>query len=241
VRTGYKLGPIALRHHRKTVHMFYERALLEKWTLENPCKAVFPPRVPTRETQVLSAREIFDLLKANLDEPIVGKLVLELFGFMRCSSVERVKESDIRWEQRGIIMHGTIRNDVTGQDERGHKSGERKYRQGYRLLLWDWLKHASPKCWTEITAKNYDERKAEAFIRAGVKNSGNVLRHSCASYELAASHDWSHVSHMMQHTSWGMTKRYEGIADEADARLVFAMTPDAVAQTWEQFVGEKTK
>jgi hypothetical protein len=43
------------------------------------------------------------------------------------------------------------------------------------------------------------------------------------------------VSYMMQHTSLKMTERYEGVAEELDAKLVLSMTPAATRLTWEQF------
>lgn len=235
VRRRFELGPIAVRHHRKTVHVFFERALIEKWTMENPCKAVVPPRVYDSDTTVLPVQDIFRLLKANRDQPVVGKIGLELYGFMRCSSVERIVEAHVKWNTRGIEMKGATFNQETGEHERAHKSGKRKFRQGHPPVLWEWLKHASPACWSEVTHKNYDERKAEAFIRADVKNPGNVLRHSCASYTLAVTKNMPYVSYMMQHTSLRMTERYEGQADEHDGKLVLAMTPAAVRLEWNEF------
>jgi site-specific recombinase XerD len=219
-----KFGPVTVRHHRKNLNVFFERALLEKWCVENPCRAVPPPKVDDRDTTVLPARQVFELLKANRDKPIAGRIVLELFGGLRCASVERIEAQHIREESRGIEMPG-----------RKHKSAKRKYRQGHPPVLWEWLKHSAPGCWSEVTEKNYDEKKKEAFVRADVPLLHNVLRHSFASYLLATSKDLPRVSYLMQHSSTKMTERYEGVAEESDAKLVLSMTPAAVALTWEQF------
>lgn len=241
VRQKFGLGSIAVRHHRKTVHMFFERALIEKWTTDNPCKAVVPPKVIEKETTVLKARDIFELLKANREEPVIGKIALELYGFLRCSSVERIRPDDVKWSSLGIVMHGSIIDEETGAEEIGHKSKRRKFRQGHPPIMWAWLKHAGAACWSDITSKNYDERKKEAFTRARVENPGNVLRHSCASYVLAATKNFPYVSYMMQHTSLRMTERYEGIVEELESKMVLAMTPEAVLLEWGSFVKQWKK
>lgn len=122
----------------------------------------------------------------------------------------------------------------------GHKSGTWKFRQGHPPVLWAWLKHAAPGCFTEIHAGNYDFRKGQAFLRAGVANPGNVLRDSFASYMLAATKSYQTVGYLMQHTRVSTTMVYEGTADEADAKLVMAMTPEAVTLDWPEFLKTRT-
>ena len=59
-----------------------------------------------------------------------------------------------------------------------------------------------------------------------------------ASYLLAATKSFPLVGYLMQHKHASTTEKYEGMATEADARLVFAMTPEAVAHEWEDFVAQ---
>jgi site-specific recombinase XerD len=218
-------GPVTVRHHRKNLNVFFERALLEKWCVENPCRAVPPPRVHDQPTEILKPEEIFRLLKLNRERPVVGRLAFELYGFMRCSSVERLELAHLRMEAKGIEMPGAM-----------HKSTKRKFRQGHAPVLWAWVKHAGAAAFEEITEKNYDDKKKAAFVRAGWEEvPHNRLRHSCASYALAETKNMPFVSYMMQHTSMKMTERYEGVAEESAAKLVLSMTPAAVALTWEQF------
>lgn len=231
----YSFAPVTRNHHRKSLYAFCERAILEKWTLENPVKVVRAATVDATDTTVLSAHEVFLLLKSNLKKPIIAKLCLELFGFLRCSSVERIQESDIRWEARGIVMHGSSTDEETEEREQGHKSGKRKFRQGQPPVLWDWLKHGTPDCWTVVTKKNYDELKLAAFDKADVENPGNVLRHTCASVALASTKNMPYVSYQMQHSSLSMTERYEGVYEEMAANMVLSMTPAAVRLSWKTF------
>ena len=225
--TGAPMSNLTKRHHRKDVNTFWKRAVAEGWCRSNPCALVVPPKVDDEDVETLAARDVFALLKANRTEPVVGRMVFELFGGLRCSSVERLKPELVDTAERGILMPGQL-----------HKSGKRKYRQGHPGALWAWVEHAAPACWDRISAGNYDVEKGRAFIRAGVRNSGNVLRHSFASYLLAATKNQPLVGYLMQHKHTATTEKYEGVAKEADARLVFAMTPAAVVLEWDEFVAQ---
>lgn len=225
-RTGQEpMSKATIKNHRKDVNLFFERAVLEDWTEKNPMTAVKSPKLDEVPKEPMPPHDLFRLLKANKDLPVVGRLALELFGGLRCSSAERLHEKHIRWEAKGIAMPG-----------QGHKSESWKYRQGHPPVLWAWLKHAPKACWTDVSPKNYDHLKHDAFVRAGVDNPGNVLRDSFASYWLAITKSYEVVGYLMQHTRRGTTMLYEGVADESDARLVMAMTPAAVRGTWEDFL-----
>lgn len=220
------LSKVSLRHYRKDVHTFYKRAILEGWVKENPCDAVKPPKVRVVAPVPLTPRQIFALLKANQARPVIGRLVLELFGGLRCSSAEAVKLKDIRFEERGIYIQQ-------------HKSGAPKYREGHPDVLWAWLAVTPEKCW-KMSPQYYDTAKAIAFTEfAGFDNPGNSLRHSFASYYLALKKSYQPVMYLMQHSRVSTTQIYEGIAREADARLVFAMTPQAVSGTYEEFLSSQ--
>ncbi len=122
----------------------------------------------------------------------------------------------INYEQKGLEMPGVI-----------HKSRKRKFRQGQPAALWAWLEHVRvnlPGCW-EMTAKEYYNEKHDAFVRAGVTNPHNGLRHSFASYLLALTKDLPAVGYQMQHSKTTMTENYEGRATEADAKRFFEILP----------------
>lgn len=237
-----KLGPLTLRHHRKSAHLFFEKAQMEKWALENPCVAVANPRVAKKRKPVLSAYDAFCLLKANRTHPIIGRLVIEFYGFLRCASVERLKEPDLHRKTRGIEMHGPSVDDK-GEWQQGHKSGQRMFRQGQPAVLWEWIDHCCPlprppegyPCFTEIHADNYDEKKKQAFVRAHVLPHHNILRHSCITNMLAATRNTAEVSRLAQHSTIHMTLDYEGMIDETDAKMILSMTPAATLLSWEEF------
>lgn len=223
------------RDHRKNWNTFFQRAVDEDWCVKNPCEKVKPPQVFEQDKTPLTPREIFELLKHNANQPVIGRITLELYGFLRNASAQRLKKEELRFDARGIRLPGAVRDEETGQMVVNHKSRKTKYRQGHAPVLWAWLEHAPEGCWTEIGEHNYDFRKSEAFIRARVKNVGNVLRDSCISYHLAAFKNPPLTSYLAQHARMSQTETYEGVVEESDAKLVMAMTPNAVKLTWVQF------
>jgi len=217
--TGKPVSATAQWHHRKNVNTFFRRAVREGWIKKNPCELVDPPKIEAQDVQILTVEQARQLLFANRDQPIAAKLALEMFGGLRCSSVERIKREHIDLKAKGIRMPGGL-----------HKSGASKYRQGQPAICWAWLRAAPETCWTEITASNYKEKKAAAFRRAfgaDFRPPKNCLRHSFASYYIAMTGSLQGASYLMQHTDLLTTTIYEGMAKKAEAKKYFSISPSS--------------
>lgn len=216
-KTGEAIGDLAKRHHRKDVNTFFLRAIAEGWCEKNPCDLVDLPKIPAKDVQILTVEKARKLLEANKGQPIVARLALEMFGALRASSVERLKKEHIDFDRKGIRLPGDL-----------HKSGKAKFRQGHPDILWKWLADAPEKTWTDIDEGNYGHEKVKAVQRAFGPDGSiphNALRHSFASYHLAAFKSLSITSYLMQHTSTHTTTIYEGVATEADAKAYFEIFP----------------
>lgn len=224
------MGGTTRRHHRKNLNVFFARSVLEKWCVENPVTAVAVPKAEDTDVNVLTPRECFDLLKMNRAEPIVGRLAAELFGGIRCSGAQRLTYQQLRRDVKGVLFRA-----------KDQKDEKRKFRQGQPDVFWAWIDHAGEAAWVPLIKRTADQHKHDAFVRAAVKNTGNVLRHTFASVMLASTRNMPAVSYLMQHASTKMTEKYEGVYTQADARLVLAMTPDAVTGTWEKFCKLQSK
>lgn len=217
-----KLGHLARRHYYKSVGTFLNRCVREQWIEESPCKIVTVPQPTMAElaksdiVKLMPVGDVEKLFRANRDQRCVGKLALEAFGGVRYTTAGKMEAEHIDFERRALTMPGHI-----------HKGRKRKYRQGHPDCLWAWLKHAPKDCWT-ITPRDYMEMKSHAFIRAGVTNPHNGLRHSFASYLLAHTKSLPTVSYLMQHSTTSMTEKYEGRANEQDAAKYLAITPESV-------------
>jgi site-specific recombinase XerC len=217
-KTGTSFSNLTKRHHRKDVNTFFKRAVAEGWIAVNPCEIVKPPShdedTSDAAGRVIPAEDLVRLFAANRDQPVIGRMALELFGLLRCSSVERIRKDHVNFEEKGIAMPG-----------QRHKSGKRKYRSGHPDNLWAWLKHAGDAMWSEVTEGNYDKLKGDAFIRAGVTNPGNGLRHSAVSYHMAAFKNPGLTQYLAQHRHSSTTEGYEGLATDAGAKVWLSILP----------------
>ena len=79
-----------------------------------------------------------------------------------------------------------------------------------------------------MTERQYLREKGEAFIRAGVTSTQNCLRHSFATYHIAAFKDAAKTAILMQHTSAAMLwKHYKGNAMHSEGLKYFEILPSA--------------
>ena len=234
------VAPLTKRHHLVSVKTFLKRAHAEGWVMRDVSMAVKPPIVEEEDVEVIPVRQAWQFFRANRDHRAIGRVALEAFGGLRYSSAALLQVGDIKWELHGLEMPAAK-----------HKSRKRKFRQGQPDNLWAWLKHAPDACWS-LTKRQYASEKAEMLVNAGLrpmicksdddrqrlKRLRNVWRHSFASYLLARLKSYAPVQYLMQHSKASTTEIYEGRATERDACLYFAITPDTVLQTWEEFSHE---
>jgi integrase len=218
---GEPMGTVTKGHHRKNVNAFFDRAVMEEWVRSNPCLRVKAPSAKLEDEEddniagrVIPVVDLEKLFRMNRDQPVVGRLALELFGGLRAASAERMLREHVNFEEKGLTLPGVL-----------HKSGKRKYRTGHPEALWAWLRHAGERMWTEVDEGSYGYLKTQAFIRAGVTNPGNGLRHSFVSYHLALNRNMPLTSFLAQHRRSTTTEGYEGLATEADAKRWAAILP----------------
>lgn len=218
---GEPMSVVTKGHHRKNVNAFFDRAVMEEWIRANPCVRVKAPSAKLADEddddiagRVIPVADLEKLFKANRDQPVIGRMALELFGGLRAASAERMLKEHVNFDEKGLTMPGVR-----------HKSGKRKYRAGHPEALWAWLKHAGERMWTEVDEGSYGYLKTQAFIRANVTNPGNGLRHSFVSYHLALNRNTPLTSYLAQHRRSSTTDGYEGLATEADAKRWAAILP----------------
>lgn len=212
-RTGAPLDALTKRHHRKDLNTFLDYCVLEGWLARNPCSAVAVPKVEEEDVILMSIEEGRRLFAANAAFPVVGRLALEAFGFLRASSAGRIGRSHIQFQERGIRMPG-----------HEHKSRKAKFRQGHPDNLWAWLGRAPDECW-EMTAIQYRNEKGLAFARAGLSGSDNRLRKTCLSAHLAWLKNQPLTSYLAQHRHMTTTDNYLGVMTEQDGKAWFEIGP----------------
>jgi hypothetical protein len=240
---GHPIGGHGIKDHRKNASTLCVYAARENWGINaNPFEAVKPPKIEDGDPVVVPLRDAFEFFKANANRPVIGRVALEAFGFVRYGTAGRIGKDGLDFDRNGIRMAAKIHK--TGQ-----KDGRSRYRQGQPENLWAWLKHAPGACW-QMSFLDYREAKRNAFIRAGlrpmdneskddaakIEGLRNIWRHSVISYHLARFQNPGLTQRLAQHASYKQTEDYEGTADAENAARYFMITPETVALTWEQFL-----
>jgi len=240
---GRPPSPITVRTHCKSLRTLWSAAIIQQWASYNTAAAVAFPHVSGEgdDVNILTVGEARRLFAANRNALCVGRLALEAFGGLRYTSAARIAKDDVLIAEKGIVMPG-----------RKHKSGRRHFVSGWPANLWKWIQHARPECW-EISERTYLDLKRAAFVRAGLKpevrskkeeggsngaqatrdveaavlaSRKNALRHSFASYHLAAFKDQGLTAYLMTKTSISsLNNDYRGRATEKDAKAYFAIAP----------------
>lgn len=211
---GKPVDPLTRRHHRKDVNTFFDFCWRKQWIDRNPCELVAVPQVQEEDVQLLTVEEGRRLFKENADQPVVARLALEAFGFLRASSAGRLKKEHVNFAERGIRMPGAE-----------HKSGKTKFRQGHPDNLWAWLARATDETWA-MSWWEYRNEKGKAFARAKIDGgSENRLRRTCLSAHLAWQKNQPLTSYLAQHRHTSTTDIYLGVMTEADGKRWFEIQP----------------
>ncbi|EIP99368.1 hypothetical protein OpiT1DRAFT_03882 [Opitutaceae bacterium TAV1] len=233
-KSGKPMGPLTRRHHRKSVHKLFAYACSARWLDHNPCDAVPVPASNDDEVNILTVDQVRELFAANGRALCLGRLALEAFAGIRYSSAARIHFADVDQKEQGVIFPA-----------KKHKTGRRHYVDGFPPNLWAWLKVAPEEGW-EMSARMYLDAKRRAFERAGLKPEipagrkptpeeraqldamHNVLRHSFATYHLAAFKDAAKTAVLLTHRNPTMLYQfYKGRASEAAGKDYFRIMPAA--------------
>jgi integrase len=152
---------------------------------------------------------------ADIARETCGRLALEAFAGLRFSMASQIAPADIDRAAKGISLPAAK-----------HKARKRDYVEGFTPNLWAWLEWSKVDEW-KMTPRQYLEAKSSAFDRGdGVPHPRNVLRHSFASYDVAAHGDVGKTATRLSHASPKMLYRhYKGKATQADGVAYFQILP----------------
>ncbi|MDF9833096.1 site-specific recombinase XerD [Ereboglobus sp. PH5-5] len=240
---GNALGPHAINDHRKTVRMFFQYALNERWgALDNPCANIKAPRAEDKDPVVIPLRDAWEFFRANCDQRVTARVAMEAFGGIRYTTAGLLEKDAVNTETKGIRMKAAIHKS-------GKKDGRSRYRQGHPDNLWAWITHAPEATW-KMNAHDYREEKRYAYITAKLRPAANtsaadgkkitalrnIWRHSFVSYHLAAFRNVPLTQYLAQHSNPQITEEYEGVAEHEDALRYFMISPETVKLSWKEFL-----
>lgn len=190
----------------------------ERQLAANPCDGIErKSEAVEAEVTILPVEDTRTLFRFALKHypQALPRLALEAFAGLRFSTAQRLHESDINFEDRGISL-----------------PADTNKRQRFFHLdqlpenLWPWLELGGG--WG-MNASQWMHLKTRLFAEAKVAHPRNVLRHSFATYHVAAYKNpgltATILTHANQRKLWGV---YNGRAKQADGLAYFAITPLSV-------------
>lgn len=220
--SGLGMAAASQRHHRANAHKLFDWLVAERLADRNPVSAIPVPESEDDEINVMTVEQARHLFAVNRGHRSVARLALEAFAGLRFTSAARLAKADLKTEQKGIEMPGAK-----------HKTGRRQFIDGLPACAWLWIGMATDETWT-VLPRLYAEDKRTMFEAAGLKSGEgkddeamrNVLRHSFASYHVAAYRDPGKTAMILTHRNQQMLwAYYKGRATQADGRAYFGIAP----------------
>lgn len=209
-------SPETKKTHLRRALGFFTWLKINRFISENPCDGVRLPKIIAKEIETLTLQQGRDLFDKNKDQPreLLGRLALEAFVGLRFASVQKMVPDDISFVNRGINLPAAKL-----------KTRRRQFIDGLPDNLWTWLNKSDVEKWS-MTPRQYLTAKSNAMIRAGI-SVHNGLRHSFATYHVAAHKDVSRTSVILCHSSPKMLwSHYKGRATEVDGKAWFEIVPN---------------
>ena len=217
---GLGMADYSRQTHAKRLRGLFSWLKRSRVISENPCDGLKPVRIVSDEVAVLTVEQTRSLFANNEGEPpeLLGRLALEAFAGLRFESARQVTAGDVLFAERGIALPAAK-----------IKTRRRQFIDGLPDNLWHWLEWSRPAEWI-MTPRQYLEAKSKAFVRARVPHPRNCLRHSFATYHVAANRDVARTAVILCHSSPKMLwQHYKGRGTEADGAAFFLIYPTGAA------------
>jgi integrase len=213
--TSLKSGPVTRNNMQRSIVTLFlfarQRGYLPKGV---PTEAEDIPKAKERGGSIgtLTPQELAQLLRAADDE---ARLYLSLGAFtgLRCAELIRLDWKDVN-VARGHIVVGA------------HKA-KTATRRLVPILpnLAKWLAQYSGRTGRVFVSEHATDRTIAFAKSCGVDWPSNCLRHSFATYRLAATHDAARVALEMGNSPSMLFRSYRELTDEETAKDWFAIVP----------------
>ena len=212
-------APATFNSWRAHVRAFYSH--FAEQVPVNPAAKIRVRADLVEEVEILTVPETARLFAYALENhpEALGRLAVEAFVGLRFSSACRVAKEDIKVEQRGIELPAVK-----------IKTRRRYYVDGLPDNLWPWLAKTPESCW-HLTTSDYMHLKSAMFAGADIAHPHNCLRHSFATYHLAAHKSPGRTATILCHSSEKkLWERYNGKATQTDGLRYFTISPANVEE-----------
>lgn len=214
-------------NYLKITRGFFAAAVDAGLIAENPCARLAARDERPDEVGILTVPQLAQLFhtartyRDGRGEPVFAlalrRLALEAFAGVRFSSANRLRPEDINTADRGI-RHPAA----------SIKTRRRHYVEGFPEPLWAWLAIAPADA--ALTERQYLKLKSDLFGVARVPHPHNCLRHSFATYHLAARANPGETAVLLCHRDQKkLWDHYKGNATSAEGKRWELLTPPNAA------------
>ena len=207
------LAPLTRNTFHLRLSVFFEFARQRGWIGSNPMSDVPKAKVTGKPPGILTPEQAARLLE-NASQETLPIFALGLFGGLRSAEIERLEWRHIKWEERlvevpALSSKTAARRLVTMQPN-----------------LFQWL---APYRGTNgpICPPDHYRRLSEDRCRAGITDwPSNAMRHSFASYHLAAFKDAPALSLELGHTTPQIVfAHYREVVTPSEAQKFWRIVP----------------
>jgi integrase len=209
------LAALTINHYRTALVQMFNHGKKINAIEFNPIEAVDKVEEDSKEVGILSPKEAAGLLSHCADE-ILPAIAIGLFAGLRRSEISRLSWSHIDFKQKHIEVKAS-----------NTKSAARRLvpmRDNLRQWLAQYRQHRGPVMPTEMI---YRSRLDEARKAAKIEDwPHNALRHSFASYNLAAFENAPALAGEMGHGSTKMIfEHYRALVTPAKGKAFWGIVP----------------
>lgn len=185
----------------------------------NVVELVPVPRVVRDGVSVMPVKDAWNMLHyvAKEEPALIPFVALRMFAGLRTTAAERIDWSEIK------VGVGIELPAVKAKNRR------RAFLEGFPPVLWDWLRpHAKES--GRVGRTHYNPLLTALCRTHNIEFPMNVLRHSFATYHLAAFRNISETVLLLSHRGSPrvLWEHYNGRASKDDAVEYFKLTPERV-------------
>jgi integrase len=214
--TGLACGAQTKANHRRAVHNLFGFALSRGYCSSNPVSSAMKIKVPPAKIGILTVSQVQALLAACQPE-ILPSVTIGMFAGLRVSEIGKLDWRDIDLK-RGFIEVGASKTKTARR---------RLVHISENLSVW-LAPHFQGNGRVRPSLDTYRYKFAKALKTSGIKHwPDNALRHSFASYHLAAYQDAAATALQLGHTeSRTLFAHYRELVHAEDALAYWQIKPD---------------
>lgn len=202
------VAPLTVRHYRAALHALFAEGVRRRILEANPVAHALRPKVAEHEVEIFSPEEAAALLDM-VDEDLLPVVALGLFAGLRVSEVVRLDWADIDRRERYV----RVRSGKTSKSRRIVPICD---------TLDAWLENGQGRVCERPDPLYYFRRD---WLATGRKWPKNGLRHSFASYHLAAHQNVSLLAEQLGNSPEIIRRHYAQVVTASQAAKFWAIRP----------------